>query len=260
MDIDAKCYRHPDQIAGCECQRCDRPICGACMTTAPVGYHCPECVGASGQKVLTMQTLQRESTLRYVVPGFLVACYVIQVIWSKQIDGGEAVNRFAMYREWWRMLTSALLHGGPIHLAFNCYFFYSLLPLLERVAGQLGSIALLVLGAVGGSIGVLVEGNAAIGASGAAFAVMSALWTVACRIAPSEPDRHGPVDHVLYPGISIGGHIGGLITGFLGGAVLFLAPRAKFPQGARAALVFSLAVFLLGFGVLLANLMVGYNN
>ena len=243
MDIDAKCYRHPDQIAGCECQRCDRPICGACMTTAPVGYHCPECVGASGQKVLTMQTLQRESTLRYVVPGFLVACYVIQVIWSKQIDGGEAVNRFAMYREgvaygeWWRMLTSALLHGGPIHLAFNCYFFYSLLPLLERVAGQLGSIALLVLGAVGGSIGVLVEGNAAIGASGAAFAVMSAL-----------------------PGISIGGHIGGLITGFLGGAVLFLAPRAKFPQGARAALVFSLAVFLLGFGVLLANLMVGYNN
>ena len=242
MDIDAKCYRHPDQIAGCECQRCDRPICGACMTTAPVGYHCPECVGASGQKVLTMQTLQRESTLRYVVPGFLVACYVIQVIWSKQIDGGEAVNRFAMYREgvaygeWWRMLTSALLHGGPIHLAFNCYFFYSLLPLLERVAGQLGSIALLVLGAVGGSIGVLVEGNAAIGASGAAFAVMSALLMKS--LLSGQSLAGSPLLSLIgmnllitffIPGISIGGHIGGLITGFLGGAVLLLAPRAKFP-------------------------------
>ena len=208
-----------------------------------------------------MQTLQRESTLRYVVPGFLVACYVIQVIWSKDIDGGEAVNRFAMYREgvaygeWWRMLTSALLHGGPIHLAFNCYFFYSLLPLLERVAGQLGSIALLVLGAVGGSIGVLVEGNAAIGASGAAFAVMSALLMKSLRalIRLINPFMQDIKDKGISAEVN-------WETPWLGGAVLFLAPRAKFPQGARAALVFSLAVFLLGFGVLLANLMVGYNN
>ncbi len=38
------CYRHPDRETLIGCQRCRRPICPECMTTAPVGVQCPECV------------------------------------------------------------------------------------------------------------------------------------------------------------------------------------------------------------------------
>src|SRR5215211_7271172 len=49
------CYRHPDRTGGVRCQRCDRPICPACMNTASVGFHCPECAGSEQgrQKVYT---------------------------------------------------------------------------------------------------------------------------------------------------------------------------------------------------------------
>src|SRR5947208_17040365 len=38
------CYRHPRVVTGVHCTRCGRPICPDCMTSAPVGYQCPECV------------------------------------------------------------------------------------------------------------------------------------------------------------------------------------------------------------------------
>lgn len=38
------CYRHPGSATMIACQRCRRPICPECMTPAPVGVQCPECV------------------------------------------------------------------------------------------------------------------------------------------------------------------------------------------------------------------------
>lgn len=37
------CTWHPDRETGINCSRCDRPICPACMTSASVGFHCPDC-------------------------------------------------------------------------------------------------------------------------------------------------------------------------------------------------------------------------
>jgi len=37
------CYRHPDRETGLHCIQCNRPICGACAQTTPVGQLCPEC-------------------------------------------------------------------------------------------------------------------------------------------------------------------------------------------------------------------------
>ncbi|MBL6927261.1 MAG: hypothetical protein ISR43_08555, partial [Acidimicrobiia bacterium] len=44
MDGDT-CAWHPERRAGVRCQRCSRVICGDCMHTASVGFHCPECAG-----------------------------------------------------------------------------------------------------------------------------------------------------------------------------------------------------------------------
>lgn len=37
------CYRHPDRETGLHCIQCNRPICGPCAQTTPVGQLCPEC-------------------------------------------------------------------------------------------------------------------------------------------------------------------------------------------------------------------------
>jgi hypothetical protein len=39
----AACYRHPAKATGLRCGACERPICAACATSAPVGHLCPEC-------------------------------------------------------------------------------------------------------------------------------------------------------------------------------------------------------------------------
>src|SRR3954454_12697937 len=69
------CYQHPDRRAGVTCQRCDRPICPSCMTQASVGFHCPECSKASGQKVFTARTVFRSQ--RPIVTQALVAINVV---------------------------------------------------------------------------------------------------------------------------------------------------------------------------------------
>jgi hypothetical protein len=41
------CYRHSGRETFVRCARCERSICPDCMTTAPVGFHCPVCVAGS---------------------------------------------------------------------------------------------------------------------------------------------------------------------------------------------------------------------
>jgi hypothetical protein len=37
------CYRHPERATGLRCGSCDRFICTACASNAPVGHLCPSC-------------------------------------------------------------------------------------------------------------------------------------------------------------------------------------------------------------------------
>lgn len=60
------CYRHPDRETGLHCIQCNRPICGACAQTTPVGQLCPEC--RRGRRPSNYQVAPRD-----VVVGALVA-------------------------------------------------------------------------------------------------------------------------------------------------------------------------------------------
>jgi membrane associated rhomboid family serine protease len=149
--------------------------------------------------------------------------------------------------EWWRVISAAFLHYGPIHLAINMYSLFYAGSLLEHVIGR-WRFALLYLGSgIAGSAGALVvsPNSVTVGASGAIFGILGALFVL-------ERQRHistgGQVaglimlnlifTFVLSSFISVGGHVGGLI----GGVVLMwllLQTRRSAPLsiGAAAAVV-----------------------
>ena len=145
--------------------------------------------------------------------------------------------------EWWRLLTSAFLHGGVIHLAVNMYVLFRVGPLAERLFGRTFFALIYLLAAVlSGLASIWWDPHPVIvGASGAIFAVYGALIAFvtfqknAFVKGEAAALAFGLLVFVVYniglplmdeilaghrTGISNGAHVGGLAAGFLLGAVM----------------------------------------
>lgn len=262
------CYRHPERRAGVRCQRCDRPICPSCMTQASVGFHCPECVKASGQKVFTAKTLIGRPVVTQVVVALCVAAAAYEVVRAgpqptppELVDLGALFGPAVAAGDWWRMITVGFLHANAIHLGFNMVVLWRLGALLEPSLGRARFVAVYAVSLLAGSLGILlVEPRAAtVGASGAVFGLVGA--AVVAQRAQGVNPLEGPLGGLLMvnllftfliPGISIGGHIGGLAGGLVAGWLLVdLGPRL----GNRVApllLCVAVAVGCFGAGLLVA--------
>ena len=146
------------------------------------------------------------------------------------------INAGAVARgEWWRIVTSAFFHLGPIHLAFNMYVLYLYGQLVERMYGPIEYAATFLLCAAGGSVlTILVDPRqSAAGASGAIFGLVGMMFVVGRRHhAVLGREARTMVAGVgsylvflliftfLVPGISWTGHLGGLAVGALLGLLL----------------------------------------
>jgi membrane associated rhomboid family serine protease len=232
------CYRHPRRETGVHCSNCGRPICPDCMTPTPVGMRCPECSSQRTQ-VRTLRSTSTEPTLTYAIIAVNVLVFVAQIATGA---GGLDATSGTVFRDgalagplvgtgdWWRIVTGGFLHGGLLHIAFNMYFVYFLGTMLEPAIGKLRFGALYFVSLLGGSLGaLLVSFNSyTVGASGAAFGLLAA-GIIAMRSRGIDPMQSGLGMTLvlnlgitlLIPGISIGGHIGGLIAGGVAGVLLF---------------------------------------
>jgi membrane associated rhomboid family serine protease len=124
--------------------------------------------------------------------------------------------------EWWRVVTAAFLHYGPFHLGINMYSLFFAGSLLEQVIGR-RRFALLYLGSgIAGSAGAiwLSPNNVTVGASGAIFGILGALFVLERQRHISTGGQVGGLivlnlvfTFVLSSFISVGGHVGGLIGG-----------------------------------------------
>jgi membrane associated rhomboid family serine protease len=125
--------------------------------------------------------------------------------------------------EWWRLLTSAFLHANLLHLGMNMLVLWIIGPALEDYFGHSQYALVYVVSALAGAAGALLWSPNAptVGASGAIWGIMgAALVLEARRIWVFGGQAMGLVVFnllitFLIPGISIGGHIGGLIGGGL---------------------------------------------
>ncbi len=253
----AVCYRHPDRETGVSCANCGRPICPSCMTTTPVGMRCPEC-SRQTTKVRNLRT----SFDRPVVTLALIAINVLIYFGMStqtglQGTGGSLSRDFGLFGpavdqgQWYRLLTSGFLHAGLIHLGFNMYILWFLGNLLEPSLGPVRFGALYLASLLSGSFGALLLAPNAltVGASGAIFGLMGATF-VMHRARGIDPMQSGigvlillnlGISFVL-PGISIGGHLGGLVGGALAGWLMDQAQSRRLGHAVLVPVVICLAV------------------
>jgi len=249
--VEKTCYRHPDRVTGLSCSECGRPICTECMTMAPVGIRCPEHSGKPQGVQRVTRGVQRASfegagaKVTKLLIGVNVAVYVAELAQGGGVYGvnstiyakGVLWAPFVANGDYWRLITAAFLHYGPFHLLLNMLGLYWFGSLLEQRIGSGRFLLLYLVSGLAGSAGALVASptNPTVGASGAIFGILgaglvleqqrdyvfggSALGVIVANL----------VLTFFWPGISIGGHIGGLIGG--AGSMLALS---RFGRGHAA--------------------------
>lgn len=277
----ATCYRHPSRETGVSCSNCGRPICPDCMTPTPVGMRCPECAGQR-TKVTRMRDMQ--STRPQVTIALIAINVVLFVLEGGGMSlngssGGELLNKGATlgsglrlvhgqivaegvaYEQWYRIISGGFLHENLLHIGFNMWVLYVLGVQLEPALGRLRYGLVYLVSLLAGSLGALIVSphTLTVGASGAVFGIMGAT-AVEMRARQIPLMQSGVGGLILInliisftlPGISWGGHIGGLIGGALAALALRAADRARVPQAAIAGLA-AMALVLAAASVAVSN-------
>ena len=235
-----RCYRHPDRETGVSCSECGRGICPDCMSFGPVGIRCPDHSGQRQGPAKVIQGVQRRAArtppvVTLTLIGLNVLVYFAQLAQGAplQANSGSIFVNGALFGplvadgEWWRLISAAFLHYGPFHLFMNMLVLYLFGPPLESLLGPARFLLLYIASGLAGSAGALLMNPevATVGASGAIYGLFGAMLVL---------ERQGTyvfggsvipllvinlVITFAFPGISIGGHLGGLI----GGALAILA-------------------------------------
>jgi len=228
------------------------------MNVASVGHQCPECVAegrrtqrtalthfggsAAGLNGYVTKALVGINVIVFLI-GLAVAGNVMATqtdlhLWGgvigPDIDNGRGVviapgiDSGAYYR----LITAMFLHYGWIHLLLNMYALYVLGRALEAALGPIRFGALYLLCGLGGNVACYIFAPNALsaGASTAIYGLFAAYFVVLRRLG-RDASSVIPVIVInlvltfTIPGISIAGHLGGLVTGAIAGAGLAYAPR-----------------------------------
>ena len=240
------CYRHPNRETGVSCSNCGRPICPECMTSTSVGMRCPECakektkvrVGAGA-----FSPTAGNMPATYTLIAINVIVYIVEVIGGGSAgvgDSGSLIRDAGIHGpsiadgDWWRVITGGFLHAGILHLALNMYVLYIAGQILEPGVGTARFLGIYFVSLLAGSLGaLLVDPNTVtVGASGAIFGLMAGVIVIARgRGVEGLAQQFGlfvVLNLVLtfsVPGISAGGHIGGLIGGAVAAGLVILVER-----------------------------------
>jgi len=268
------CYRHPNREAGRRCTRCGKPACSECLVQAQVGSHCLECAKASQPDLKTRArfwSAKEPLLITKILIGMNLAMFIGILIWSADPGAlsGAITNahlNLGLSREvleqrivwqsddgtrfvtephgWYRLITSGFLHFGIVHIGLNMFFLWVLGPMLEPALGRVRFILLYIAALLGGSLGVILldKGGISAGASGAVFGLLAAAaigqWRRGINPLTTGIGAMLLMNLVItfaIPGISIGGHIGGIVAGSICGWVMLAPAYHQVPRWATYA-------------------------
>lgn len=180
---------------------------------------------------------EKKPTITPILIGLNILIYVLCVLMgggSVDLDAsflasfGGLLSPNNMGNEYYRIITSAFLHSGILHLFFNCYALYYVGPKIEGFYGKV-QFLLIYFGSliIGSLLSLLFLGDntVAVGASGAIFGLFGSLLYFGYYYRPYLGtvliSQILPIILInlalgfMTPGIGNGAHIGGLIGGVL---------------------------------------------
>jgi membrane associated rhomboid family serine protease len=163
---------------------------------------------------------------------------------SGNIPAGSAVdngllspNSVLIGHQYYRIFTSAFLHGSIGHIGLNMLSLYWLGRFIELVLRPWRMLVVYFVALVAASISVILfspPNAATLGASGAIFGLFGALFAIGLKL--GERGRELVRSNVgilvlnlvwsfAFPGISWQAHLGGLIAGFIVTWAIFWPPK-----------------------------------
>ena len=227
---------------------------------------CPHCgLSKPGDRAWFMRTLggNHISFVNGIIAvniAFFVASYLLPLFFSSNMMtsrgmfGLPAPSGFALDQlggahltgvfsgEWWRLVNSTFLHGGPLHILFNMIWVKNLgtpaeqllspqkMVVVYLISGVVGNMAAIFLPVAGFYLGFTLRPVFVIGASGAVFGLMGAIIAYGRKrggyLGRSLVRQLGMwaaiiiVMGFIIPGISNSAHIGGLIAGLVLGQIM----------------------------------------
>ena len=163
--------------------------------------------------------------------------------------GSNSVNLTLGRGQYWRLVSSAFLHGSLWHLLFNMLALWQVGRLTERIFGSARFVGLYLFAGVSGSVASVLWSVArgvsvsSVGASGAIFGIIGGLLAFLSRSHTGVPPtvvselRRSLLPFLLfslwmgfvYPHTDNAAHIGGLVGGWLAGHLL--ARSIHLPEG-----------------------------
>jgi membrane associated rhomboid family serine protease len=233
------------------------------MTPTPVGMRCPECSRERTRVTRGVRSTPAVPRATQALIAINVIVFLAETAAGAPLGGGgggsvwfhgalygpalTAHNLNPFYtgtNEYWRLVTSAFLHDGFLHIAINMVSLYFVGMALEPAIGSRNFVVVYMTSLLAGSFGALLFQPAypSIGASGAIFGIFGALIVVArYRGIPFWQSGLGfvLVINIVFSlsvrGISIGAHLGGLVGGLIAGwLVVELDERRRMPGLAMA--------------------------
>ena len=224
------------------------PNCRAFITISD--RVCPYCGMQLGPRAIDLRGSQlaasflpRANLTSVIVLIINVSFYVLELVISyrfghvsfgslspgAEVALGLEYPAFVRQGEWWRLITAGFLHGGWLHIAMNSWSLFILVTEVEQFYGTARFIVAYVLSTFLGFYFAYRMGSPALGASAAAFGMFGIMLAMGLR------ERANPLVQAirahygqwliiglvlsLMPGISLSAHIGGLLGGFIIGAV-----------------------------------------
>jgi membrane associated rhomboid family serine protease len=208
---------------------------------------CVDCVAQAARSTRSARTLfgatvrEGRPVVTLTLIGLCAVSWILQLVtdgaWTQQWEFSPAAGQ----EEPWRFLTAAFLHSlSPLHILFNMYALWLVGPFLEQAFGRGRFLALYLLAALGGSVGVLLLADpfaqswwtGVVGASGAVFGLFGAIIPVLRKMGRDAGQIVVLIAINMALPFFVGGiawqaHVGGLVVGLLIGAGYAMAPRER---------------------------------
>ncbi|WP_052427718.1 rhomboid family intramembrane serine protease [Actinopolyspora erythraea] len=247
-----------------------------------MGQHCVDCVKQAQRGVRRPVTvagapLGSKPVLVPVLIAVNVLFYVLTVVQAGSVSRNNTAPLFQMWSlippqvaagEWWRVFTSAFLHFGLVHVLINMIALWVVGREMELLLGRTRFAAVYLLSLLGGSMFVFLFNPTLSEAAGASTAlyglfggVAVAAWRLKLNMRPILLVIGINVVLTLsIPGISLFGHLGGLVLGALSTAALLYAPAAhrnRWQAGALVGLFLVIVAVLLTRDAMIGDIMCG---